>query len=299
MRAAVTAAAANVWTLPSSPRSDDAPMLENPPQIRKWLASMGYEERLQLCTDNLVQTQALFGEEVIILKEEGEWAFVAVPGQPSNKDARGYPGWMKKNQLSKDGFHTSSPAVWITKPTAFLYHTNGEPDLEVSFLTRLPAPGREKGFFRVVTPLGERFVNEADADECRHTKGRAADVIETGMMFLGLPYLWGGLSGFGFDCSGFMYSIFKANGYTLPRDAKDQAKAGCGAAVNDIRPADLLFFAYEEGKGAIHHVGLALGDGRMLHSPKTGKTIEVLSLEGTVYEKELCTVRRCISEKGE
>ncbi|MBL3615931.1 peptidase, partial [Bacillus sp. RHFS18] len=41
MRAAVTAAAANVWTLPSSPRSDDAPMLENPPQIRKWLASMG------------------------------------------------------------------------------------------------------------------------------------------------------------------------------------------------------------------------------------------------------------------
>ncbi|MEH7663042.1 NlpC/P60 family protein, partial [Bacillus velezensis] len=94
-------------------------------------------------------------------------------------------------------------------------------------------------------------------------------------------------------------SIFKANGYTLPRDATDQAKAGCGAAVNDILPADLLFFAYEEGKGAIHHVGLALGDGRMLHSPKTGKTIEVLSLEGTVYEKESCTVRRCISEKGE
>lgn len=260
---------------------------------------MGYEERLQLCTDNLVQTQALFGEEVIILKEEGEWAFVAVPSQPSRKDVRGYPGWMKKSQLSKDGFHTSSPAVWITKPTAILYHTNGKPDLEVSFLTRLRASGREKGFFRVVTPLGERFVNEADADECRHTEGRTADVIETGMMFLGLPYLWGGLSGFGFDCSGFMYSIFKANGYTLPRDAKDQAKAGCGAAVNDIRPADLLFFAYEEGKGAIHHVGLALGDGRMLHSPKTGKTIEVLSLEGTVYEKELCTVRRCISEKGE
>lgn len=104
MRAAVTAAAANVWTLPSSPRSYDAPMLENPPQIRKWLASMGYEERLQLCTDNLVQTQALFGEEVIILKEEGEWAFVAVPGQPSNKDVRGYPGWMKKASFQKTAF---------------------------------------------------------------------------------------------------------------------------------------------------------------------------------------------------
>lgn len=118
MRAAVTAAAANVWTLPSSPRSDDAPMLENPPQIRKWLVSMGYEERLQLCTDNLVQTQVLFGEEVIILKEEGEWAFVAVPYQPSNKDARGYPGWMKKPAF-KRRLSYIFPAVWITKPTAF------------------------------------------------------------------------------------------------------------------------------------------------------------------------------------
>ena len=98
-----------------------------------------------------------------------------------------------------------------------------------------------------MTPLGERFVNEADAVECRHTEGRA-DVIEMGMMFLGLPYLWGGLSGFGFDCSGFMYSIFKANGYTLPRDAKDQAKAGCGAAVNDILPADLLFSPMKKEK---------------------------------------------------
>ncbi len=56
-------------------------------------------------------------------------------------------GLDEKSQLSKDGFYTSSPAVWITKPTAILYHTNGEPDLEVSFLTRLPASGREKGFF--------------------------------------------------------------------------------------------------------------------------------------------------------
>ncbi len=134
MRATVTAAATNVWTPPSSPRSYDAPMLENPPQIRKWLASMGYEERPQLCTDNLVQTQALFGEEVIILKEEGEWTFVAVPGQPSNKDVRGYPGWMKKSQLSKDGFHTSSPAVWITKPTAFFISHKWRTGLGSKFL---------------------------------------------------------------------------------------------------------------------------------------------------------------------
>ncbi len=156
-----------------------------------------------------------FREEVIILKEEGEWTFVAVPGQPSNKDVRGYPGWMKKPAF-KRRLSYIFPAVWITKPTAFLYHTNGEPDLEVSFLTRLPASGREKGFFRVVTPLGERFVNEADADECRHTEGRAADVIETGMMFLGLPYLWGGLSGSGLTVPGLCIRYLKQTAIPFP-----------------------------------------------------------------------------------
>ncbi len=63
-----------------------------------------------------------------------------------------------------------------------------------------------------------------------------------------------------------------------------------------MKAGDLLFFAYEEGKGAIHHVGLYVGGGKMLHSPKTGKSIEILTLKETIYEKELCAVRRCFSE---
>ncbi len=144
MRATVTAAATNVWTPPSSPCSYDAPMLENPPQIRKWLASMGYEERSQLCTDNLVQTQALSGRSDHSQRGR-EWTFVAVPGQPSNKDVRGYPGWMKKASFQKTAF-IHLPRRMDYQTDSFLYHTNGEPDLEVSFLTRLPASGREKGF---------------------------------------------------------------------------------------------------------------------------------------------------------
>lgn len=299
MKAVVTAAVANIWTSPFSPRPADAVMLGNPVNIRKWLAHMGYEERLHLCTDNLVQTQVLFGEEVTVLNEEGDWALVVIPSQPSKKDARGYPGWMKTCQLSKGSFGPSPHTVWITKPTAFLYNKNGEREAELSFLTRLPAAGQQAGFIRVLTPFGERFLKETDAGVPRDTQGRAQDIIETGMAFVGLPYLWGGLSGFGYDCSGFMFSIFKANGYALPRDAADQAKAGCGVPVSEIQSGDLLFFAYEKGRGAVHHVGLAIGGGRMLHSPKTGKTIEVLSLEGTIYEEELCIVRRCFSGKGE
>ena len=55
---------------------------------------------------------------------------------------------------------------------------------------------------------------------------------------------------------------------------------------------DLLFFAYEEGKGRLHHVGIYYGNGLMIHSPTSGKAVEIIELAGTVHEKELCAVRR-------
>jgi cell wall-associated NlpC family hydrolase len=57
-------------------------------------------------------------------------------------------------------------------------------------------------------------------------------------------------------------------------------------------PGDLLFFAYEEGKGNLHHVGIYDGNNKMLHAPQTGSGVEVIPLKGTVYEKELFAVRR-------
>ncbi|WP_162875106.1 C40 family peptidase, partial [Enterobacter cloacae] len=74
-------------------------------------------------------------------------------------------------------------------------------------------------------------------------------------------------SSYGYDCSGFAYSMYASQGITIPRDASDQALAGTEAASNQLRPGDLLFFAYEEGKGRIHHVGIYIGDGKMIHSP--------------------------------
>ncbi|MCY8288139.1 MULTISPECIES: NlpC/P60 family protein [unclassified Bacillus (in: firmicutes)] len=292
----VISAVANIWTAPDSPRPSDQMMLRPNVLIRDWLARMTYDERLGLCTDNVIQTQVLFGEKVLVTGEQDEWVSVIVPSQPSRKDRRGYPGWMKKNQLKKTSpIHTKNN-LFINKPTAFLYKSNGEKEFELSFLTVLPFIAEENGFFKVATAIGERFVKQTDAEPVREQKGTAEDIIQTGASFLGLPYLWGGISGFGFDCSGFMYSIFKANGYSIPRDAGDQAKAGEDVPLGDMKAGDLLFFAYEEGKGAIHHVGLSIGGGKMLHSPKTGKSIEILSLKETIYEKERCAVRRCFSE---
>ncbi len=90
---------ANVWTSPEAPRRIDRLMLSNPVHVRSWLDALSFDERLELCTANLVQTQVLFGEDVQLIKERGDWAFVIIPGQPSAKDARGYPGWIPKECL--------------------------------------------------------------------------------------------------------------------------------------------------------------------------------------------------------
>ncbi|MEC1605655.1 C40 family peptidase [Bacillus halotolerans] len=296
MNHTVISAVANVWTAPDTPRPFDQTMLDQTVSIREWLKTMTYDQRLGLCTDNVIQTQVLFGEEVLVTAEQDEWVSVVVPGQSSCKDKRGYPGWMKKNQLKNTNLPQSNHTVAISKPTAFLYGATGDKEIELSFLTALPLIGEEDGFFKVSTPFGDRLLRQTDAALVQNKKGTAEDFIQTGASFLGLPYLWGGISGFGFDCSGFMYSVFKANGYRIPRDAGDQAKTGKEVPLHDIGAGDLLFFAYEEGKGAIHHVGLSIGDGKMLHSPKTGKSIEIITLKDTGYEKELCAARRCFSE---
>ncbi|MCM3352700.1 C40 family peptidase [Bacillus halotolerans] len=296
MNHTVISAVANIWTAPDTPRPFDQTMLDPTVSIREWLNSMTYDQRLGLCTDNVIQTQVLFGEEVLVTAEQDEWVSVVVPGQSSRKDKRGYPGWMKKNQLKNTNLPQSNHTVAISKPTAFLYGDTGDKEIELSFLTALPLIEEENGFFKVATPFGDRLLRQTDAALVQNKKGTAEDIIQTGVRFLGLPYLWGGISGFGFDCSGFMYSVFKANGYRIPRDAGDQAKTGKEVPLHDIGAGDLLFFAYEEGNGAIHHVGLSIGDGKMLHSPKTGKSIEIITLKDTGYEKELCAARRCFSE---
>ncbi|PON02126.1 peptidase [Bacillus halotolerans] len=296
MNHTVISAVANIWTAPDTPRPFDQTMLDPTVSIREWLYSMTYDQRLGLCTDNVIQTQVLFGEEVLVTAEQDEWVSVVVPGQSSRKDKRGYPGWMKKNQLKNTNLPQSNHTVAISKPTAFLYGDTGDKEIELSFLTALPLIEEENGFFKVATPFGDRLLRQTDAALVQNKKGTAEDIIQTGVRFLGLPYLWGGISGFGFDCSGFMYSVFKANGYRIPRDAGDQAKTGKEVPLHDIGAGDLLFFAYEEGNGAIHHVGLSIGDGKMLHSPKTGKSIEIITLKDTGYEKELCAARRCFSE---
>ncbi|QGX66383.1 peptidase [Bacillus sp. ms-22] len=291
---------ANVWTAPQSPREMDQKVLQSTIQIKEWIDQQTYEEKLALCEENLVQTQVLLGERVIGLEETDGWVKVVIPQQASRKHPQGYPGYIPVEQLTQ--VTDSEPpdrTLIVCQKKAVLYQ-NGIPDMEVSFLTELAPVEETDDYVHVLTPLGRREINKEDVRSISVSSFiTGKDVVDIGKQFIGLSYLWGGMSSFGYDCSGFAYSMYKACGYLLPRDASDQAVRGTPVTAADLEPGDLIFFANHNGKGAVRHVGIYAGDGLMLHSPKTGRAIELLALSGSSYEKEWAGARRYLkAERG-
>lgn len=301
----ITVPVATLWTSHDSAREIDRLAITNPSDIDMWLKGLTYENSLDFCNKNLIQSQVLFGEEVFVLEEKDEWVRVVVPSQSSSKDKRGYPGWLPKEQIiRRENWAISErPVVVLKQLKTTLYGHSKQAQLLLSYQTILPFISKDEQWIQVQTPTGEGFLKTDEAfiyeSLLSIPKGSGKDIVSAGKQFLGLSYLWGGMSSYGYDCSGFTYSMCKANGYIIPRDAHDQACKGMEVPLEEMMPGDLLFFAYEEGKGSIHHVGIYYGEGKLLHSPNTGKSIEIIELQNTIYETELCAARRYWQETEE
>lgn len=106
---------------------------------------------------------------------------------------------------------------------------------------------------------------------------QGSDVVTAGMKYLGVPYKWGGTDpATGLDCSGFVQQVYEDLGIELPRVSKDQAKAGTPvASLAEAKAGDLVFFDWSADRSGIDHVGIYLGDNRMLVAPRTGDVVKV------------------------
>jgi uncharacterized protein YgiM (DUF1202 family) len=120
-------------------------------------------------------------------------------------------------------------------------------------------------------------------------------VISTAKSLLGTPYLWGGSSPQegGFDCSGFTQYVYKQVGYSLNRISRDQATQGTNVDRTDLQSGDLVFFSFA-GNGVIDHVGIYIGNGQMIHSPKTGDVVKTTDITTSYWQTRMVTARRII-----
>ena len=130
-------------------------------------------------------------------------------------------------------------------------------------------------------------------DQVRKTVGsKASELVVNAMGFLGVPYKRGGNSvETGFDCSGFVRAIYEQSiGLLLPRKAEQQAAATEQIAKTDLEPGDLVFF--NTMKRAFSHVGIYIGDGKFIHSPKPGSEVRVENMGASYWLQRFDGARR-------
>jgi cell wall-associated NlpC family hydrolase len=117
-------------------------------------------------------------------------------------------------------------------------------------------------------------------------------VLQTAKQYQGVPYVWGGTSPSGFDCSGFTHYVFLKNGIVIPRVAKDQYKNGTWVSKSQLKPGDLVFFStYTPGAS---HVGIYLGSNKFIHASSGAGKITISDLSNSYYVKHYLGAKRII-----
>jgi hypothetical protein len=216
-----------------------------------------------------VVSQAIYGTQVRILEDQEGWAKVETPDE--------YTGWMPLASLralrdGETGYAAAGRVARVESLFANLYRepdvTRHEPALAVPFETRLEVTAEPKDdggrWIRVGLADGQlAWVARGDVS-FELPRLAAADLPAFSRRFLGLPYLWGGTSTFGYDCSGFVQMLYRRLGVLLPRDAQPQADWSGLVPVErkDLRPGDLLYFGSSDRH--ITHTGMYLGGGEFI-----------------------------------
>jgi len=199
--------------------------------------------------------QLIFGDLFEVLYTKEEWLFVRLEHDQ-------YQGWVNENQicfLTQDEYNTlvEAPALLSADHVQLLENLSTGAMLLIGAGCNLYFPDND-----TYAIAGKVFRTTGKTQSPRFD---ALELVENALQFLDAPYLWGGRTPFGLDCSGFMQLVFKLSGIRLPRDASQQAKVGTDIhLISDAKTGDLVFFGHQEKP--ITHVGMLLSEGKIIHA---------------------------------
>ena len=237
-------------------------------------------------SDSELVDQSHYGENVAVLGERGDWRYVQGPDQ--------YFGWLPLDDLA---VFTGYVERYVS--AVLLTDVRDAPRSDGEVIARLPAgtsmPASEaspEGWREIHLGPGWRtgYVAMSDLADVRglpHHYPTADDYLKTAETFIGVPYLWGGTTALGLDCSGLVQQVYRLNGVALPRDADQQAMLG--RRVETARAGDLMFFGAER----VTHVALATSATEFIHAPMKGGVVERSRLGG---DRKLLGIRRYLPD---
>jgi cell wall-associated NlpC family hydrolase len=238
--------------------------------------------------DDLQETQVLFNEVLAFDSEQGEWDRVKAleqEKQVSGGKWQGYPGYIRKAMVRPVNaapmydsvVRINAVEVYDALPPA------GQRRLVLLMGTKLKTAGEQAGFSKIEIGSGRfGWVDSASIGAIRPVSDIArlrSDIIAAAEMFLRRPYLWGGRSYYGVDCSGLVDLAYRANGIDLPRNSGDQRRMMKPITAEELKPADLIFVSAKDDFGRIVHVMLYAGGENLIESPETGQTVRRITFK--------------------
>lgn len=239
-------------------------------------------------------SQLIFGEHFTILQHKEKWAYI-------HSLIDSYEGWVDYKMITHISddiaeWFNEAPLAVINHPIVSAFNETTEEKLLLPAGSLLPYYDVKKEVFSINETnfhVARECVNIPD---CHIYSGN--ELVSIAYMFLNSPYLWGGRSALGIDCSGLVQTVFRICGISLPRDASQQVNIG--STVNflqEARPGDVAFFENEEGH--IIHVGILISNRTIIHA--SGKVkIETIDSQGIhnedtgMYSHRLRIIKRII-----
>ncbi len=306
-------------TEPEEPAAPSAPLMYG---IGFVTANGGLRLRTKATTNSAIIDTAAKNECVVIISKEGDWYKVNYNLREGYMHADYLSVLTKENaelgygKFTKDGIQLfAGPGITYKvvdeadkDEKAYIIGLNtgwykvifGEnicyvPSNQLT-LTEIPYENQDSPnyprFFRMGKSTGIAPSPEALNQKVPEASTDGELIVATAKKYLGVPYVWGGASPSGFDCSGLVYYVFRSLGYSMYRTPADQYRQGVYVSRENLQPGDVVFFYNTVPGTGISHVGIYIGNNQFIHSPNSRSVVSIASLDNVYWNQHYYGARR-------